>query len=127
MTPAAFTDAMELVRAAIVASSVTVDIVDVGGGFPSVYPGMEPPPLEGYFEAIHRSFEDLPISSRELYRRLKQHGVLVVPGEDFFVGLDDNWQHQHECIRVSYASDAESVRKGVAIISAEVTRAYAGA
>lgn len=72
-------------------------------------------------------FEDLPISSRELYRRLKQHGVLVVPGEDFFVGLDDNWQHQHECIRVSYASDAESVRKGVAIISAEVTRAYAGA
>ena len=68
MTPAAFTDAMELVRAAIVASSVTVDIVDVGGGFPSVYPGMEPPPLEGYFEAIHRSFEDLPISySAELW------------------------------------------------------------
>ena len=68
MTAAAFTDAMELVRAAIVASSVTVDIVDVGGGFPSVYPGMEPPPLEGYFEAIHRSFEDLPISySAELW------------------------------------------------------------
>jgi ornithine decarboxylase len=47
---------------------VTVDVVDVGGGFPSVYPGMEPPELEAYFEAIHRSFEDLPVSySSELW------------------------------------------------------------
>ena len=68
MTPAAYAEAMELVRAAIVASSVTVDIVDVGGGFPSVYPGMEPPPLEAYFETIHRTFEDLPVSySSELW------------------------------------------------------------
>jgi ornithine decarboxylase len=68
MTPAAYAEAMELVRAAIVASSVTVDIVDVGGGFPSVYPGMEPPPLEAYFETIHRCFEDLPVSySSELW------------------------------------------------------------
>jgi ornithine decarboxylase len=68
MTPIAYADAMEQVRAAIVAASVTVDIVDVGGGFPSVYPGMEPPPLEAYFETIHRTFEDLPISySAELW------------------------------------------------------------
>jgi ornithine decarboxylase len=68
MTPAAYSDAMELVRAAIVEASVTVDIVDVGGGFPSWYPGMEPPPLEAYFEVIHRTFEDLPVSySSELW------------------------------------------------------------
>lgn len=68
MSPQAYTDAMELVRAAIVAASVTVDIIDVGGGFPSVYPGMEPPALEAYFEAIHRAFESLPISySAELW------------------------------------------------------------
>ena len=68
MTPKAYADAMELVRAAIVEASVTVDIVDVGGGFPSVYPGMEPPPLEAYFEVIHRTFEDLPVSySSELW------------------------------------------------------------
>lgn len=68
MTPAAYSQAMELVRAAIVEASVTVDIVDVGGGFPSWYPGMEPPPLEAYFEVIHRTFEDLPISySAELW------------------------------------------------------------
>ena len=68
MTPTAYTQAMERVRAVIVDSGVTVDVVDVGGGFPSVYPGMEPPPLEAYFQAIHRSFEDLPVSySSELW------------------------------------------------------------
>jgi ornithine decarboxylase len=68
MTPSAYTQAMERVRSAIVESGVTVDVVDVGGGFPSVYPGMEPPCLEAYFAAIHRSFEDLPVSySSELW------------------------------------------------------------
>jgi len=68
MTPAAYAEAMERVRGAIVEAAVTVDIVDVGGGFPSVYPGMEPPPLETYFEVIHKAFEDLPISySAELW------------------------------------------------------------
>jgi ornithine decarboxylase len=68
MTPAAYSEAMERVRAAIVEAAVTVDIVDVGGGFPSVYPGMEPPPLEAYFAVIHNAFESLPISySAELW------------------------------------------------------------
>jgi ornithine decarboxylase len=68
MSPTAYVQAMERVRAAIVESAVTVDVVDVGGGFPSVYPGMEPPALERYFDAIHRSFEDLPVSySSELW------------------------------------------------------------
>jgi ornithine decarboxylase len=68
MTAAAYAEAMQRVRAAIIEASVTVDIVDVGGGFPSSYPGMEPPPLETYFDVIHRAFEDLPISySAELW------------------------------------------------------------
>jgi ornithine decarboxylase len=68
MSPAAYGEAMERVRDAIVEAAVTVDIVDVGGGFPSWYPGMEPPALESYFEVIHRAFEDLPISySAELW------------------------------------------------------------
>jgi ornithine decarboxylase len=68
MSPAAYADAMARVRAAIVDAAVTVDIVDVGGGFPSTYPGMEPPPLETYFEVIHKAFESLPISySAELW------------------------------------------------------------
>ena len=68
MTPDAYAQAMERVRAAIVDAAVMVDVIDVGGGFPSTYPGMEPPPLERYFETIHRAFESLPISySAELW------------------------------------------------------------
>jgi ornithine decarboxylase len=68
MTPAAFAEGMARVRTAIIEASVTVDIVDVGGGFPSTYPGMEPPPLATYFEVIHKAFEALPISySAELW------------------------------------------------------------
>jgi len=68
MTPEAYAQAMERVRAAIVDAAVTVDVIDVGGGFPSSYPGMEPPPLEHFFETIHRAFESLPISySAELW------------------------------------------------------------
>ena len=68
MSPDAYGQAMERVRAAIVEAAVTVDVVDVGGGFPSVYPGMEPPALDRYFETIHRAFESLPISySAELW------------------------------------------------------------
>jgi ornithine decarboxylase len=68
MTPAAYAEAMERVRQAIIEASVTVDIVDVGGGFPSSYPGMEPPPLETYFSVIHAGFEALPVSySAELW------------------------------------------------------------
>jgi ornithine decarboxylase len=68
MTAAAYAEAMALVRRAIIEAAVTVDIVDVGGGFPSSYPGMEPPPLETYFSVIHQAFESLPISySAELW------------------------------------------------------------
>ena len=68
MSPAAYGEAMSRVRDAIVEAAVTVDIVDVGGGFPSWYPGMEPPALETYFEVIYNAFEALPISySAELW------------------------------------------------------------
>src|SRR5207253_4659657 len=84
MTPAAYAEAMARVRDAIVEAAVTVDIVDIGGGFPSVYPGMEPPSLENYFAVIHAGFEALPISySAELWcepgRALcAEYGSLVV-------------------------------------------------
>ncbi|RPH94324.1 MAG: valine--pyruvate transaminase [Lysobacterales bacterium] len=69
-------------------------------------------------------FEGLPIGSQVLYQRLKQRGVLVVPGHHCFFGLDDDWPHRHECIRVSYVQDEESVRRGIGLIAEEVARAY---
>ena len=62
MTPFAYVQALERVRAAIADAGVVIDMIDVGGGFPSCYPGMEPPPLEDYFAIIHRHFEALPIA-----------------------------------------------------------------
>ncbi|MBC7001408.1 valine--pyruvate transaminase [Photobacterium sp. BZF1] len=69
-------------------------------------------------------FKDLPISTMELYRRLKARGVLIVPGEYFFIGLDDDWQHGHECLRMNYVQEDEVMRKGIAIIAEEVEKAY---
>ena len=69
-------------------------------------------------------FEGLPITSEELYQRLKARGLLVVPGQNFFPGMDDNWSHKDECIRVSYAQDGAVVQAGVKIIVEEVAKAY---
>jgi len=69
-------------------------------------------------------FDGLPITSQELYQRLKARGVLVVPGHNFFPGMDSGWHHQQECIRVSYAQDGKTVEQGVQIIAQEVAAAY---
>jgi len=69
-------------------------------------------------------FEGLPISSQQLYQRLKDRGVLIVPGHHCFFGLEEEWPHRHECIRVSYVQDENSVKRGIEIIADEVRRAY---
>ena len=62
MTPFAFVQALDRTRAAIAEASVVIDMIDVGGGFPSAYPGLEPPPMEDYFAIIAKHFESLPIA-----------------------------------------------------------------
>lgn len=69
-------------------------------------------------------FPDLPISSSELYGRLKQRNVLVVPGEYFFFGLGRPWQHSKECIRVTFSQPEETITQGISIIAEEVRKAY---
>jgi valine--pyruvate aminotransferase len=69
-------------------------------------------------------FPGLPIGATELYRRLKERGVLVLAGRHFFPGLEQPWRHAEECIRVSYAQPPDAVRRGLAIIAEEVRRAY---
>lgn len=70
-------------------------------------------------------FPDLPITSLELYERLKARDVLVVPGNYFFFGIDDDqWQHRNECLRVSFTMPEETVREGFRVIAEEVAKAY---
>ena len=62
MRPSAFQAAMAQVGRSISRAGVFVDIVDVGGGFPSVYPGMVPPDMSEYADAVHRGFNEMPVS-----------------------------------------------------------------
>ncbi|NQZ49035.1 MAG: valine--pyruvate transaminase [Moritella sp.] len=70
-------------------------------------------------------FKDLPISSQELYERLKTRGVLIVSGHHFFPGLDEVWRHTDECIRMNYSQPDDAVQRGIKIIAEEVHKAYA--
>lgn len=70
-------------------------------------------------------FENLPISSLELYARLKKRGVLVVSGHYFFPGMEkDFWLHKEQCIRVTYAQDDKVVEKGLSVLVDEIQSLY---
>ncbi|HVV31962.1 MAG TPA: type III PLP-dependent enzyme, partial [Vitreimonas sp.] len=59
MRPDSFRAAMDMVNRAIVNAGVLVDVVDIGGGFPAIYPGMNPPPMIDYVKAIKAGFEEM--------------------------------------------------------------------
>ena len=69
-------------------------------------------------------FDELPISTMALYQRLKARGVLVVPGEYFFIGQQEDWPHAHQCLRMNYVQDDQEMQKGIQIIAEEVAKAY---
>ncbi len=69
-------------------------------------------------------FKDLPIPVYNLYERLKKRKVLVVPGNYFFPGMEEDWKHKNECIRVTYSQSEQQVREGVKIIAEEVKKIY---
>jgi valine--pyruvate aminotransferase len=53
--------------------------------------------------------KDLPITDWEFYQELKQVGVIVVPGSTFFPGLQEQWQHKQECLRISLTGSDEEI------------------
>ena len=65
-------------------------------------------------------FPDLQMTSEELYQQLKAKGVYIIPGHNFFIGMDNTWSHQHQCIRINYAKDEVTLRKGLELIYNEV-------
>lgn len=72
MHPDAYKLAIKLAKQVVKAANVRIDSFDVGGGFPSIYPGMTPPPMADYFAAIHEATRDI----------VRQHGctLLAEPG-----------------------------------------------
>jgi ornithine decarboxylase len=61
MCPDGYGQVLRKVSQQIVRAATVVDIIDVGGGFPSRYPGMEPPPLDAYMDAIREAFDQMAV------------------------------------------------------------------
>jgi valine--pyruvate aminotransferase len=70
-------------------------------------------------------FKGLPIPSIELYRRLKARNVIVLPGESFFFGIEGDWPHSRECLRLNYSGSEELFARGLRIMAEELRKAYA--
>ncbi|MBW4551387.1 MAG: valine--pyruvate transaminase [Aphanocapsa sp. GSE-SYN-MK-11-07L] len=68
--------------------------------------------------------KDLPISDWDLYQRLKQAGVIVVPGSSFFPGLHEDWAHKQECIRISLTASDEAIQTGMQRLAKVVEQVY---
>jgi valine--pyruvate aminotransferase len=69
--------------------------------------------------------QDLPITDWEFYQKLKDVGVIVVPGGNFFPGLREEWAHKHQCLRISLTGsdrDLETAMQRLAQVAEEVYR-----
>ena len=69
-------------------------------------------------------FKDLPITDWELYQKIKQVGVVVVPGSPFFPGLHSDWQHKQQCLRISLTATPEEISTAMKRIAQVVEQVY---
>jgi len=52
MEPTEYRNAITIAKEVLEQAKVKLDVLDIGGGFPSSYPGMTPPNLQSYFDEI---------------------------------------------------------------------------
>lgn len=70
--------------------------------------------------------KNLPITDKALYQLIKREHVFVVPGEPFFPGLNEDWPHKRQCLRISLTASEEELEAGAAAIARVVERVYGG-
>ncbi len=63
MHPDAYRQAIVISGQLIKEAGVIIDKFDIGGGFPSIYPGMTPPALSTFMNVIHREVGKLSLGS----------------------------------------------------------------
>ncbi|MBH8552630.1 valine--pyruvate transaminase [Nostocaceae cyanobacterium CENA357] len=68
--------------------------------------------------------QNLPITDWDFYQQLKQVGVIVVPGSTFFPGLREEWQHKHQCLRISLTGSDEEIVTGMQRLAKVVEETY---
>ena len=82
LDPLAWRDALVRTGQIIRAAGVTVDVIDVGGGFPVAYPDQAPPPLGAFFAEIEAGFDQLGLQNTRLWaepgRALVAAGTSVI-------------------------------------------------
>ncbi len=61
MNPQAYAMAVRAVVDLLEKTEARLDVLDVGGGFPSIYPGMTPPPLALYMKTIKKIIKSSPL------------------------------------------------------------------
>jgi valine--pyruvate aminotransferase len=71
-------------------------------------------------------FDQLPVTDSDLYQRLKQRGVIVVPGNPFFPGLQEDWPHTRQCLRLSLTANAEDLVAATHHLAEVVNQLYQG-
>lgn len=71
--------------------------------------------------------KDLPISDTDFYQQLKKVGLIVVPGNSFFPGLREEWQHKHQCFRISLTGSDEEIKTGMQRFAKVAEEAYRNA
>lgn len=69
-------------------------------------------------------FDGLSISTSELYQRLKQKGLLVVPGKYFFPGQTVAGDHAESCLRMNYVQSEQDLAKGIDILARELNKCW---
>lgn len=65
-------------------------------------------------------FEELGITTSELYQRLKHKGLLVVPGKYFFPGQSAATAHAESCIRMNFVQSEDELAKGIELLAQEL-------
>ncbi len=87
MKPSAWAQAMADASRIIIEAGVTVDIVDVGGGFPAIYADKTPPEMDDYVAMVMRSFENMfVLENAELW--CEPGRALVAEAESLLVRVD---------------------------------------
>ncbi len=87
MKPSAWALAMAEASRIIIDAGVTVDIVDVGGGFPAIYGDKAPPDMDDYVAMVMRSFENMfVLENAELW--CEPGRALVAESESLLVRVD---------------------------------------
>jgi len=67
---------------------------------------------------------ELKIGSAELYQRLKQREVLVIPGHYFFYGLDEPWDHSNQCLRMTFSQPESVVQQALEVLAEVIVEAH---